>query len=96
MTDPIILTTVPFAELKAELQQLIREEIKHCLNTQYNDEKLLSPKEAAKLFVPAISRATLNNWSKAGKIKKYQINGKVVYKQTEIIESAQSLKLYSR
>lgn len=82
-----------------DLRQLISECVNDCLQkaaTAQTEEKMLSPKQALKLFNPAPSIATLAAWEKRGLLKKYYLGGRTFFKQSEIIEAAKQLKKYKR
>ena len=84
---------------ESDFQQTIETTIKKLLGEvvpAVNDEKLIGTEEACKLFVPAISRQTLANWTKEGLLKVYKLSGRIYYKQSEIISAAKELKPYKK
>jgi excisionase family DNA binding protein len=88
-----VLYSAHIEDLLEQFRAIVREEMKQ-EKKQENDEKLLSPAEACKLFVPAISRTTIDKWVADGRLKRYDLGGRVWFKQSEIFESAKSLKKY--
>ena len=86
----LILTPIPLEELITRLRQVIQEEVR-AEHQKTIVEKLLSPAETCKLFEPAISKMTLTAWTNAGHLTRYQIGGRVFYKQGEILSAAKNL-----
>ena len=82
-------------EKKDDYLKVVKEELKTHL-PQELDEKLLSPEETRKVFDPPISKVTIINWTKAGKLTAHRIGGRVYYKRSEIIIAATMLKKYNR
>lgn len=83
---------------------LVLEKIEHLQNEvgrlnmklEKEDEKILSPAQACKLFEPAISIRTLSNWSDRGLIRKHYLGGRTFYKRSEILESLDRLRKYQQ
>lgn len=95
MNENIILSPIPLDQLTGLLTSIVREEIR-AKNVEDLHEKLLSPEETCKLFVPAISIATLNNYSNQGLVKKHYLGRLTFYKYSEVIDAVKTLKKYSR
>ncbi len=93
--ENVILSPIPLIELESKLRDIVKEELKTHL-PQELDEKLLSPEETRKVFDPPISKVTIINWTKAGKLTAHRIGGRVYYKRSEIIIAATMLKKYNR
>lgn len=93
--ENVILSSIPLNELEGKLRDIVKEELKIHL-PQELDEKLLSPEETRKVFDPPISKVTIINWTKAGKLTAHRIGGRVYYKRSEIIIAATMLKKYNR
>ena len=93
LQSQIIFSQMPISEIVEALRLVVREEIRTKL-TEELVEKFLSPSEACRLFQPAISKVTLESWSRHGILKKYYFGNRVYYKYSEIIESATSVKKY--
>jgi hypothetical protein len=72
--------------VKTELTEITQKELK---------EKFLSPEETCKLFTPAISKPTLESYSKKY-FKKHYLGGRTWYKYSEVIEAIEKIKKYSR
>lgn len=58
------------------------------------EEKLLSPAEACKIFVPKISKTTLSSWTNQGLIDEHRIGGRVYYLFSEILAKSKTLSKY--
>lgn len=94
------LTFDQLPEATAELLQRmgsIEASISRIAEAQKQDnEKLLSGEEARKLFSPMISKPTLIRWTAGGHLKAYRIGGRVFYRQSEVLQSATTLKKYDQ
>ena len=88
----ILLSGITPEQLVELLRPMIREEFRLGMSKQ--EEKLISPAEACKLFKPAISKTTLAAWTKQGLLTEYRIGGRVYYKISEVFKSLKSLKKY--
>lgn len=91
----LILSPIPLDELLSRVREIVKEERRLELQ-QAVGERLISPAEACKLFHPAISRVTLQAWTDAGHLKRYDIASRVYYRYSEIIDAAKHLKKYQR
>lgn len=90
----IILSQVPIDELVSRLTDAVLNKITS--NVSNDDERLLSCEEARKVFVPAVSRQTIANWTRAGVLKSYRVSGRIYYKKSEIITAAKESKKYKK
>lgn len=90
----IILNTYSPEEIVEMIKPLIVEAIREAL--QEKEEKLLSPAEVCKIFVPAISKTTLAAWTKQGILTEYRMGGRVYYKLSEIIEQRKTINRYMK
>jgi hypothetical protein len=79
--------------LRNEMREVVRDELLKS-RTEEMKEKLLSPAEVCKLFIPQITKATLHNWTKQGIVKRYDYGGRVFYRFSEILEAGKTLKKY--
>jgi len=95
-TNPFTEISEQLAEMKATLYEVKASQHDVAKILQTSNERLLSPKEAVKLFTPQISLVTIHVWAEAGKLKKHRLGGRVYYKASEIIESLQHLRKYQR
>jgi hypothetical protein len=93
MENNIVLVPVPLADLLRELREIVRQEIA-AGQTEGTTEKLLSVKEACKMFQPAISPQTLHTWTKDGLIPMQKIGGKNYYKLSDVLSAGTVLKRY--
>lgn len=75
----------------AKITILLEETIRKILKEEQS-EKLLSPAEVCKLL--SISKVTLSNWGKEGRLIQYRIGKRVYYKYGEVLSSMQHLKKY--
>ena len=85
----IQLTSV---ELKDLISDAVREELE-ALKEQLKlpkPEEYLTRNEVMNLF--KISKGTLNNWVKAGRLKKHGIRGRVYFKRSELEQAMVKLK----
>jgi excisionase family DNA binding protein len=90
----IYLQEIEEHQLLENIRKIVIEEL--CNQQQRNqEEKLLSPAEVCKLFNPNISKVTIYNWTKQGKLKKHAIGRKVFYKYSELIVALKTLKRFS-
>jgi hypothetical protein len=88
----ILLSGLSPNQLLDLLRPMIKEEMRLAMSEQ--EEKLLSPAEACKLFKPAITKATLTSWTKKGLVQEHRIGGRVFYMQSEILASTKKLTKY--
>ncbi|GAA4327936.1 hypothetical protein [Flaviaesturariibacter amylovorans] len=91
--NPVVF--VPIEDLQAIIDTCVQKAIREKQQEELM-EKFLSPEETRKLFVPAVSLVTLNDWANKGYINRHRLGGRVWYKYGEIIESAKTLKKFSR
>lgn len=94
-TPQILLTPVPVNDFT----ELIKATINHAFETKQRkefEEKLLSATETCKIFTPHISKSTLHQWTDQGLIPVYRIGGRIFYKYSEVLESAQRIKKFDR
>jgi len=92
--NDILLTAIRDA-LLPEIRQIIREEIKASRIEDLTD-KYISPDVVCAMFEPKVSRTTLYNWDKDGRINSYLIGGRRLYKHSEVIQAVEKLKKYTR
>jgi hypothetical protein len=78
-----------------QIREVVKEELQNKYKTEV-EEKLLSPDKAKDLFIPAISRQTLSNWTKDGLLNSYRIGGRVYYKSSEIMDAAKELRRFKK
>ncbi len=91
-TNQILLNGITAEQLVDLFRPMIREEVQLVISQQ--EEKLISPAEACKLFKPAITKATLTSWTKQGFLQEHRIGGRVFYRQSEILASTITLGKY--
>ena len=90
--NQILITCTSPEQLIELLRPMFREEMKKLLEQQ--EEKLISPAETCKIFVPNITKATLKKWTRLGLVNEYRLGGRIFYKQSEILEKSKTLKRY--
>lgn len=93
--EQFLLSPIPIDALRLEISTAVRNELA-ASKKQDLEERMLSPAETCKLFQPAISKVTLHNWTKEGRLRDYRIGGRVFYKYSEVISSLTTLKKYKR
>jgi len=83
------------------LQSLIRETITEILNTQMSriqsepeNETLLKIGDVAELF--KVSKLTIHNWKKDGRIPFRQIGRRIFYDKSEVMKSIDNLRNLQR
>ena len=86
MEKQIILSQIPLDQLLAEFKNMVEEAVNK-IQPKPIEEKLISISIVCKLFDPPISKPTLNNWVKDGKLKSYRIGNRIFYKHSEVMES---------
>lgn len=87
----LILSTYSPEEITGIIQNAIKEAIKgNFLPSIPTSEKLLTRKETAEKL--KISLVTLNDWTKRGIVQSYIIGGRVLYKESEVVESLNEVK----
>lgn len=92
--EKLVLFPVDLEVFLEEIRTIVKEEIK--VSQEGQQEKLLSPAAACNLFDPKISRGTLHNWEKEGRIKGYLLGGKKLFKLSDILEACQKIKKYKK
>lgn len=92
ISNQILLSGISSNQLVELLRPMIREEVRLVMAEQ--EEKLISPAEACKLFKPAITKATLASWTEKGWLQEHRIGGRVYYLQSEILASTLKLGKY--
>ena len=88
----IILNGVTLDQLVEVFRPMIKEEIDKIKSK--DEERLISPSETCKLFVPTITKATLTSWTNQGLLDQYRIGGRVYYKKSEVFEKTKKLCKY--
>lgn len=88
----IILNGVTLDQLVEVFRPMIKEEIDKIKSK--DEERLISPSETCKLFVPTITKATLTSWTNQGLLDQYRIGGRVYYKKSEVLEKTKKLCKY--
>jgi hypothetical protein len=91
-TNQILLNGISAEELIESLRPMIREEVRLVFSEQ--EERLLSPAETCKLFIPAITKATLTAWTEKGWLQEHRIGGRVFYLKSEVLASTLTLGKY--
>lgn len=78
----------------SEFLDQIEARVKNLLNNQpvrsIENDKLLTREEASKFL--NITLATLNTYTKQGKIKSYRIGSRVIYKTEDLLEALEEVK----
>lgn len=85
LNDKQVVVLVPFEELKAELLNAVRQELRGIQPgqpTKDTHKKFYSPIEVRELF--HVSRSTLHNWKQLGLLVPMKIGGKVLYEKNAV------------
>ena len=91
-TNQILLNGITLDQLVESLRPMIRQEVRLVFSEQ--EERLLSPAETCKLFIPAITKATLTSWTEKGWLQDHRIGGRVFYLKSEVLASTLTLGKY--
>lgn len=91
----LILSQIPLNDLVAHLREVIREEIASA-SAEKESEKMISPAEACKLFIPSITRPTLDKLCSEGKLQKHYVGSRVYFQQSEVFNAVKSFKRYEQ
>lgn len=91
-TNQILLNGITIDQLVESLRPMIREEVRIVFSEQ--EERLLSPAETCKLFIPAITKATLTSWTEKGWLQDHRIGSRVFYLKSEVLASKLTLGKY--
>lgn len=79
--------------LLPQIRQIIKEEI-DASKTAELQAKYISVDEVMKMF--SVSRGTIYNWERDGKIKSYLMGGRRLFKYGELIQAVEKIKKYQR
>jgi hypothetical protein len=90
--NQILLNGITPEELVELIRIVFQDEMRKIKSEE--DEKLMSPAETCKLFIPTITKATLTSWTNQGLLDQYRIGGRIFYKKSEMIEKAKTLQKY--
>ena len=71
--------------LLANISKIVKQTLENIKLDKENPEQLLTRKQTAELL--NVTLATLNDWSKDGKLKSYGIGNRVYYKKNEVLEA---------
>jgi hypothetical protein len=91
-SNQILLNGLSAEELVEMIRPMIKAEVDKINSNQ--EERLISPSETCKLFVPTITKATLTSWTNQGLLDQYRIGGRVYYKKSEVLEKTKKLCKY--
>lgn len=92
--NSFILTNVPVESLLEPFKDIVRSELEaHFLKNEV-EEQLLSREEARKIFKPNVSKVTMIKWERLGLLQSCRIGGRIYYKRSEVISSAQQIPRY--
>jgi len=89
----ITLTEFDLNEFVEVIRSVVKQEIEESQKLQHQ-EKFLSASEVCTML--GISRGTLINWVKDGRINEHRIGQKKFYRNREIIESMRVLKKFTK
>lgn len=84
-------TTTPTAQIPIPIDELIQR-----IAEYQQKDKLYSPSEACKMFVPAISKPTLSKWTDEGLLPVSRLGGRLFYRHADLLTAGSNRKKYSR
>lgn len=93
--ETVFLQGLSVHQLQALIADTVRSELQKVQPSQ-QEEKLLSPREARKVWQPAVSLVTLAKWEKEGHFKAHWYGGRKYYRLSEIIAAAKVLIPYKK
>lgn len=90
------LVVIEIKELKSIIASTINETMRQQKELQQIEVKteFLTRNQAAKLL--GVCLATIDNWTKQGRLTKHRINSVVRYKKSELLDSMQTIEKYKR
>jgi hypothetical protein len=91
----LVLIPVDLDELLEKVKSIVEDALER-RNRSEQEDKLLTPDLARKVFQPAISKFTLASWRDQGLIESHRIGQKVFYKLSDLLKANQTLKKYKR
>lgn len=86
---------IPLSEVENMMRKVFTE-VLYAKQSEDQKDKLLSPEETCKLFQPAISKPTLDSYSKKQLLTKYRMGGRTWFKKGEVLEAMKTIKKYQR
>lgn len=95
MSNNLFLQGLTLEQLQELMRSTFREELSKVI-PQQQDEKLLSPKEARKVWSPAVSLVTLDKWEKEGYLTAHWFGGRKFYRLSEILAAAKIIQPYKK
>jgi hypothetical protein len=87
-TNSVILQNVTYDQFVKLMSDVFREQLKEFkkeLNTQADNDELLSREQVLELL--QVNASTLWHWTNKGKIKVYKFANKCYYKRSEIMHT---------
>ena len=93
MENDFIFSPIKLQELISGIRAGLKEDILSALGAQQED-RLLSPADACKLFTPAVSTKTLSRWTKDGLINVQRVGGRLYYKYSDLLTAGTNLRRY--
>lgn len=95
ISKTIQIEAVDAADFIEQLRLIVREEVCAAM-IKIESEKFISPAEACRMFVPAITRPTLDKLCREGILTKQFVGARVFFKQSDIEKALQSYKRFVR
>jgi hypothetical protein len=95
--EQIILSGLTVDQLTQAIGEIVQQRVNDAvrnIKAEELQERFLSISEVQKMFVPAISRKTVDNWTREGILLKHVIAGKPVYKYSQVMEAVKCVKKY--
>jgi excisionase family DNA binding protein len=85
----ILFTGITVNDLLLQIEQLIDAKISNLPQNENDQSDYLSRKEVSKLL--KITLPTLHDWTKLGYLRSYKMGTRVLYKQSEVIETLEKV-----
>lgn len=79
-----------YSNLASLVRTVVKEEQKTSDRTNHESKKYLTRKDVARIL--QIDLSTVNNWKKSGKLKAYQIGGRILFLESELPESLKAIR----
>ena len=83
-------TSITPDELKDIVTSAVRQELSKQKQKDDSQDDLLKIEQVREIF--KVSKVTIHNWKKSGKLPFYRINSRVFFKKSEVLDALQSSK----
>jgi excisionase family DNA binding protein len=93
MNNQLLLTSITFDELKTVISESISTELQKfrpSTELDKSDQELIKIDDVAKML--NVSKVTIFNWKKSGKIPFYRIASQIFFKKSEVLDSLKKIE----